>query len=256
MAVAGAAREVFSRKNSAERKHQERLLGRKAARGNSIANSLLAALPRKDYQSLLAGLEPVTLTYGEVLFEPGEPIRHVYFPSDALVCLLTTLESHEALEVGLVGPEGMVGVSLALGIGVSSVRALVQGTGTAMRVNAARFRKEFRKSLPLQGELYRYANAKLVQARQTAACNRFHVVEARLARWLLMTRDRVRSDQFLLTQAFLADMLGVRRVGVTQAAGTLQQRKLISYSRGKIRILDRKGLAAASCECYEVIKRL
>jgi hypothetical protein len=139
----------------------------------------------------------------------------------------------------------MVGISLALGIDVSSVRALVQGTGTAMRMSAARFRKEFRKGLPLQGELYRYAHAKLVQARQTAACNRFHVVEARLARWLLMTRDRARSDQFLLTQAFLADMLGVRRVGVTQAAGTLQQRKLISYSRGKIRILDRHGLEAA-----------
>ena len=250
----GAADESVSR--SAERKRQERLLGRKAAKGNSIANSLLAALPRKDYQSLLAGLEPVTLTYGEVLFEPGERIRHVYFPSDALVCLLTTVEGHEALEVGLVGSEGMVGISLALGIDVSSVRALVQGTGTAMRMSAARFRKAFRKGLPLQGELHRYAHAKLVQARQTAACNRFHVVEARLARWLLMTRDRARSDQFLLTQAFLADMLGVRRVGVTQAAGTLQQRKLISYSRGKIRILDRKGLEAASCECYEVFRRL
>jgi PAS domain S-box-containing protein len=243
--------------NSAERKRQERLLGldRKVAKGrNPIANSLLAALPSKDYQGLLACLEPVTLTYGEVLYEPGEPIRNVYFPGDSLVALLTTVEGHEALEVGLVGREGMVGISLALGMDVASVRALVQGTGTAMRMDAARFRKEFRKSLPLQGELYRYAHAKLVQARQNAACNRFHGVEERLARSLLMTRDRVGSDEFLLTQEFLADMLGVRRVGVSQAACALQQRKLITYSRGRIRILDRKGLKAASCGCYEAVK--
>jgi len=267
----GAARVVVSRENvterergeqipaiSAERKRQDRLLGfeRKVAKGKPVANSLLAALPRKDYQDLLAGLEPVTLTYGQVLYQPGEPIRHVYFPGNSLVSLLTTVEGHEALEVGLVGREGMVGISLALGMEFASVRALVQGTGTAMRMNAARFRQEFRKSLPLQGELYRYAHAMLVQARQTAACNRFHAVEERLARWLLMTRDRVGSDQFLLTQEFLADMLGVRRVGVSQAACALQQRELISYSRGRIRVLDRKGLEAASCGCYEVLKDL
>jgi CRP-like cAMP-binding protein len=170
--------------------------------------------------------------------------------------LLATVDGHDALEVGLVGREGMVGVSLALGMDVSSVRALVQRTGTAMRMDAARFRKELRKSPPLQHELYRYAHAKLAQARQTAACNRFHVVEARLARSLLMARDRVGSNQFLLTQEFLADILGVRRVAVTKAASTLQQRKLISYTRGKIRILDRKGLKAASCACYEAVKGL
>jgi CRP-like cAMP-binding protein len=150
----------------------------------------------------------------------------------------------------------MVGVSLALGMDISSVRALVQRTGTAMRMEAARFRKELRKSLALQHELHRYAHAMLAQARQTAACNRFHPVEARFACSLLMTRDRVRSDQFLLTQEFLADMLGVRRVAVNRAASALQQRKLISYSRGKMRILDRKGLKAASCGCYEVVKDL
>jgi CRP-like cAMP-binding protein len=253
-----AAHAVVSRKNVAERKREGRLSGleHKVAKGDTIANRLLAALPRRDYQGLLAGLGLVTLAYGEVLFEPGEPIRHVYFPNDSLVSLLTTVEGHQALEVGLVGREGMVGISLALGMDVSSVRALVQGTGTAMRMNAARFRREFRKSLPLQGGLYRFIHAKLAQARQTAACNRFHRVEARLTRWLLMTHDRVESDQFLLTQEFLADMLGVRRVAVTKAAGTLQQRKLISYSRGKIRILDRKGLEAASCGCYEVVKDL
>ena len=252
------ARGVVLRKNVAERKRQERLLGldHKVAKRSPMANRLLAALPRKDYHRLLAGLEPVTLNYGEVLYEPGEPIRHVYFPNDCIVSLLTTVEGHQALEVGLVGREGMVGISLALGVDVSSVRALVQGTGTALRMNAARFRKELRKSQPFRSELHRFIHAKLAQARQNAACNRFHVVEARLARWLLMTRDRVRTDQFLLTHEFLADMLGVRRVGVSTAAGALQKRKLISYSRGKIRILDRKGLEAASCGCYEIVKGL
>ena len=220
----------------------------------TVANSLLAALPRSKYLRLLVGLEPVTLTFGEVLYEPGEPIRHIYFPNDSLVSLLTLADGHLPLEVGLVGREGMVGIPLALGIDVSSVRALVQGAGTAMRITTARFRKEFRQSLPLQRELHRYTHELMVQVTQTAACNRFHVVEARLARWLLMTRDRVQSDQFRLTQEFLAHMQGVRRVGVTQAAGALQQRKLITYSRGNIRILDRKGLEAASCRCYQIVK--
>ena len=242
-----------------EREHRDRLPGpeNRVAKRDPIANTLLAALPRKAYQRLLIhGFEPVTLTYGDVLYEPGDPIRHVYFPNDTLVSLLTTVEGRKALEVGLVGREGMVGVSAALGVEIASVRAMVQSTGTALKMNAARFRKEFRKSLPLQDELYRFIHAKLAQARQTAACNRFHVVEERLARWLLMTCDRVRSDRFLLTQDFLADMLGVRRVGVSIAASALQKRKLIGYSRGDIRILDRKGLEAASCSCYKFVKGL
>jgi len=218
------------------------------------ANSLLAALPRKDYQRLLAGLEPVRLTYGKVLYEPGDPIRHVYFPNDSLVSLLTLADGHLALEVGMVGYEGMVGTPMSLGINVSAVRALVQGSGTAMRMTAARFHKEFRRCPPLQRALYRYIHALMAQVTQTAACNRFHVVEARLARWLLMTRDRVRANQFYLTQEFLAHMLGVRRVGVTKAASALQQRKLLRYSRGNITILDEKGLEAASCKCYQIVK--
>lgn len=225
-----------------------------AANRSAVANHLLAALPRKNYLRLLAGLEPVTLTFGEVLYEPGQPIRHIYFPNDSLVSLLTLVDGHLALEVGLVGREGMVGIPLALGIGVSSVRALVQGSGTAMRMKSGSFFREFRQSPPLQRELHRYTHVLMVQVTQTAACNRFHVVEARLARWLLMTRDRVRLDQFRLTQEFLAHMLGVRRVGVTKAARALQQRKLISYSRGNIRILDQRGLEAASCRCYRVVK--
>jgi len=248
----------LSQEQTAQHQREEQPVerGRKVAQADPIANRLLAALPRKDYRAVLAGLESVTLTYGEILYEPGERIRHVYFPSDCLVSLLTTVEHHQALEVGLVGREGMIGISLALGTEVSPVRALVQGTGTALRMSTTRFRKALRKSLTLQDEVYRFAHAKLAQARQTAACNRFHVVEARLARWLLMTGDRLRSDQFLLTQAFLADMLGVRRVGVTQAAATLQRRKLISNSRGKIRILDREGLEAASCACYKIFKSI
>ena len=219
-----------------------------------IENSLLAAVPRKEYRRLLAGLEPVTLTFGEVLYEPGETIRHVYFPGASLVSLLTLADGHLALEVGLIGREGMVGIPLVLGHTVSSVRALVQGAGAAMRMASAHFHKELRRSPPLQQELYRYTHTLMAQISQTAACNRFHVVEMRLARWLLMTHDRVKSDQFRMTHEFLGHMLGVRRAGVTKAAQALQTRKLISYSRGDITVLDRGGLEAAACQCYEVVK--
>jgi CRP-like cAMP-binding protein len=221
-----------------------------------IANSLLAALPRKDYQSLLGELEPVTLTSGEVLYEPGERICHVYFPDDSQVSLLMVVADRKALEVGLVGREGMVGIPLALGADASSVLALVQGSGSALRMKAASFREALGRCVPLQHEVYRYAHAKLVQARQIAACNRFHLAEARLACCLLMTRDRVRSNQFHLTHEILADTLGIRRVGVTNAAGALQRRKLISYRRGDIRILNPRGLKAASCGCYEIVRKL
>jgi len=227
-----------------------------SAAGGPIVNSLLAALPREDYRSLLGELEPVTLTSGEVLHEPGERIRHVYFPNDAQVSLLIVMADRKALEVGLVGREGMVGIALALRAEASAVRVQVQGSGSALRMNAASFREALGRSLPLQHELLRYAYAKLIQARQTAACNRFHQIEGRLACWLLMTRDRVRSDRFYLTHEVLATTLGIRRVGVTNAATTLQRRKLISYQRGNIRILDGKGLSAASCGCYDIVRNL
>jgi CRP-like cAMP-binding protein len=215
---------------------------------------MLAALPRKQYQRLLTGLEPVALSFGEVLHEPGERIKHVYFPSDSLVSLLTIVEGHLALEVGMVGREGMVGVPVSLGTDVSPVRALVQGAGTAMRMKSARFSEEIRRSPQLQQEVGRYTRVLMAQITQTAACNRFHVVEARLARWLLMTRDRVRSDEFRLTHEFLGHMLGVRRVGVTTAARALQKRKLIAYARGKIKILDRRRLEGAACSCYALVR--
>ena len=196
------------------------------------------------------------IDFGDVLYEPGDPIQHVYFPNNCVVSLLTLVEGERALEVGLVGREGMVGVSLALGSGVSPVRALVQGAGTAMRMKAARFRQELRKSLPLQSAVHRYANALMVQVSQTAACNRFHMADARLARWLLMMRDRGRSSHIHLTHEFLSAMLGVRREGVTVAAGKLQAAGLIQYSRGNIRILDHQGLVSASCACYDIVRAM
>ena len=216
----------------------------------TIPNDLLAALPRKAYERLASGLAPVTLAFGDVLYEPGDTIRDVYFPGQCLVSLLTLVEGHLALEVGLVGREGMVGFPLALGIGVSPVRALVQGAGPAMKMSAARFRAELRASPPLQNSLNRYVYDMMSQISQTAGCNRFHVVEARLARWLLMTRDRMASGQFRMTHQFLGHMLGVRRVGVTEAATALQRKKLIEYSRGNITILDDRGLERAGCSCY------
>src|SRR5438094_8250789 len=221
----------------------------RSAKPQPAANSVLAALPPRTYRALLSGLEPVTLAFGDVLYEPGQPIRDVYFPTQSLVSLLTLVEGHLALEVGLVGREGMVGIPLALGVEVSPVRALVQGAGPALKMNAARFRTELRRSPPLQRELDCYIHALMAQISQTAACNRFHVVEARLARWLLMTRDRVRSAEFRMTHEFLSHMLGVRRVGVTEAASSLQRQKLIAYTRGSIQILDTRGLEAASCSC-------
>ena len=223
----------------------------RVAKRPSAENLVLAVLPRKDYQRLLTGLlEPVELTYGQVLYEPAGRIGHVYFPTDCLVSLLTAVDKNRTLEVG------MVGMPMVLGIGISAVRALVQGSGAAMRMSAARFRAEFRKNLPLQRALFHYTHLLMAQVSQTAACNRFHPAEARLARWLLMTSDRLHADEFRLTHEFLAHMLGVRRVGVTKAASVLEGEHLIDYSRGHIRILDRKGLEAAACTCYRIVKNL
>ena len=229
---------------------------RDAAIRASSANGLLAALPHAEYRRLHPALEPVKLTYGEVLHEPGVPIRYVYFPLDCVISLLTTVKGHKALEVGLVGHEGMVGIPLALGIHASYHRALVQRTGTAMRMESAPFRKEFLQSKPLQKVLYRYEHALTGQIAQSAACNRFHALQARLARYLLMTGDRARSMVVRLKHEFLARMLGVRRVSVTHAASALQKRKLIKCRRGEITILDRNRLGAVSCECYQIIRRI
>src|SRR6202161_218340 len=202
------------------------------------ANRLLACLPAKSYQRLRTQLEPVTLRFGQILYEPGAPIRQVYFPIDCLISLLTAVDGGRTLEVGMVGNEGMAGMPFILGMGVSGVRAIVQGGGNALRMASAPFRIEVDRNQRLQQALYRYTYALMTQISQTAACNRFHEAEARLARWLLMTRDRVGSDEFPLTHVFLAHMLGLRREGVTEAASALKRRKLIIYSRGKITILE------------------
>ena len=219
------------------------------------SNALLAEVPPKEGVRLARLLKPVSLTFGEVLYEAG-PIAHVYFPVDCLVSLFAPLKDHLAVEVGIVGSEGMVGVSLALGVRTSSVRAFVQGTGTALRMEALSFQRELRRSAALQKAIHRYIHVLMGQVTQTAACNAFHAIEARCARWLLMTRDRMRSDKVELTHEFLAHMLGVRRVGVTVAAGNLQRQGLIAYSRGHITILDPKRLAKSACECYGIVKHL
>jgi CRP-like cAMP-binding protein len=221
----------------------------------TTANRLLAALPDKNLEHLLANCEPIDLIFADVLCVPGDRIRHVYFPTASLISLVAPVDGYAGLEVGMVGSEGMFGIGLLLGVDASPMHALVQGAGPALKMTAERFRRELEDSPVLRRRLNRYLYVLISQLAQTAACTRFHVVEARVARWLSMTRDRVRSDEFFLTQDFLSHMLGVRRVGVTNAAGSLQRRKLISYSRGMIKVLDRSGLQAAACGCYLTDKK-
>lgn len=214
-------------------------------------NRLLNALPRTEVRRLLAACDEVELAFGAVLYEPDARIRYVFFPTGGFVSLMIPVDGTSNLEVGLVGNEGMLGVPLVLGVDVSPLRALVQGAGPAWRMSAEVFTAEFDRSPALRRVLLRYLQVRMSQLSQTAACTRFHVVEERLARWLLMTQDRAHSDAFRVTHAFLAYMLGVRRVGVTKAANALQKRKLISYHRGAIMILDRAGMETAACGCYQ-----
>lgn len=200
---------------------------------------------------MLSSCDEVDLTFGGVLFEQGERIRHVYFPVDGFISQLVPVDGRMNLEVELVGNEGMLGVAAVLGINIAPLQALVQGSGSCWRMSVGNFRREIEASRALRRELHRYIYVLMVQLSQSAACLSFHVLDARLARWLLMTHDRAPSDEFYLTHEFLAQMLGVRRVGVTTAAGLLQRRGLLSYNRGTITILDRTGLEAASCSCYQ-----
>ena len=223
-------------------------------RGAPPANRLLAALPKKEYQRLLPELKDVPLTFATILYEPGDTIKHVYFPNDSIVSLLSAVDERSTLEVGIVGNEGMAGISVFMGVDTSRTRFLVQGAGSAMRMTSATLRKEADNVGSLHRLLRRYSHSLLTQISQSSACNRFHTVDARLARWLLMTRDRLGSDEFRLTQDFMSNMLGVRREGVNKAASSLQREQLISYSRGTIKILDRAGLEAIACKCYGIIK--
>jgi CRP-like cAMP-binding protein len=221
-----------------------------AAKRVSAGNRLLAALPRKDRLHLIAGCEEVELALSDVLFEPGDVISHVHFPSAGLISLVTPIDRTTRLEVGLVGNEGMVGTPLVLGVATSPLRALVQGAGSSLRLEASRFRDELGRSPDLRLLLDRYLFVRMTQLAQAAGCTRFHLVEPRLARWLLMTQDRAHSNGFHVTHEFLAMVLGVRRVGITKAASSLQRQGLIRYSRGDIVIRDRPGLKAACCACY------
>jgi CRP-like cAMP-binding protein len=214
-------------------------------------NRLLASLPEAELQAVLADCETVELAFAEVLYSPRDPLRHAYFPTDSFISLIMPVDATASLEVGLVGNEGMFGIPLVLGVDMSPVRAVVQGAGTALRMDEAKFSGALARSHALRRALGRYVFVHLSQLAQTAACTRFHVVEARLARWLLMTQDRAHASTFHVTQEFLALMLGVRRVGVTKAAGSLQRQTLIRYRRGDMTVLDRRGLRAASCGCYK-----
>jgi CRP-like cAMP-binding protein len=214
-------------------------------------NRLLAAMPETDLRRMLAGCETIELAFSDVLCMPMEPLRHVHFPTSSIISLIMPVDGADSIEVGLIGNEGMFGVPLALGVDASPVGAVVRGAGMALRMDAIRFCSELARSAPLRRVIDRYAFVRLSQLAQAAACTRFHVVEAWLARWLLMTQDRAHASTFHVTQKFLALMLGVRRVGVTKAARSLQRRGLIKYNRGDITVLDRRGLKAASCACYE-----
>jgi CRP-like cAMP-binding protein len=216
-------------------------------------NRLLAALPRNEYRRLLPNLEPFPLVFGEVIYEPGDLIRHVYFPASGIISLLA-VEGQATLEVGIVGREGMVGLPVFMGVKTSRNRAVVRGAGTALRMKATAYRKECNNGGSLPRLLRRYSHSLLTQVTQGAACNRFHPMDARLARWVLMTRDRMGADEIQLTQEFLSNLLGVRREGVNKTAGTLQKQRLISYRRGTLTTLNRAGLEAVACQCYGIIK--
>ncbi len=222
--------------------------------GDPGVNRLLATLTTKEYKRLLPKLKTVSLVLGEVLYEPGAVIKYVYFPNDSIISLISELSENSLLEVGMVGNEGMAGLAVFMGVNSSSTRALVQGAGTAMRMSSAAVRTEASQLGNFHHLLHRYSHSLLTQVSQSSACNRFHLVNARLARWLLMTKDRLGAEEFPLTQEFLSSMLGVRREGVSKAAGALQAAKLIRYSRGMITVLNRRGLEAKSCQCYAIIK--
>lgn len=223
---------------------------------NSIRiNQLLAALPDQEYQRLVPHLEEVSLTLGKILYQPGEPILHVYFPNRAMVSLVTLLTNGSTTEVGMVGKEGMVGIPVFLGDGMAINQAVVQLEGTAMKMDASILKREFERGGRLQRLLLFYTQTLLNQVSQTAACNRQHRLEQRLARWLLSAQDSISGSELRLTQEFLGNMLGTRRATVTVAAGKLQEAGAIRYYRGKITILNRKLLETLACECYNVVKQ-
>src|SRR6202165_4638377 len=218
-------------------------------------NHLLDALPASDYERIQGHLELVPMALGEVLYESGIQLRYVYFPTTAILSLLYVMEDGASAEIAIVGNEGILGISLFMGGETTPSRAVVQSAGYGYRLAAQLLKREFSRAGPVLRLLLRYTQALITQMAQTAVCNRHHSVEQQLSRWLLLSLDRLKSDELHMTQELIANMLGVRREGVTEAAGKLQDSGLIHYQRGRITVLDRPGLEARSCECYQVVKR-
>ena len=218
-------------------------------------NHLLAALPVTEYERLVSDLELVPLPLGDVLYESGSQLGHVYFPTTSIVSLLYVMEDGASAEIAVVGNEGIIGVALFMGGETTPSRAVVQSAGYAYRLRGPLLKREFTRSLAMQHLLLRYTQALLTQMAQTAVCNRHHSVDQQLCRWLLLSHDRLNTDELIMTQELIAGMLGVRREGVTEAAGKLQDAGLIHYSRGRITVVDRPGLEAQACECYKVVKK-
>ena len=217
-------------------------------------NNLLTTLPLADYQRLLPFLEPVDLPLGKAIYEAAQQIEYLYFPTTSMISLLSTMEDGMTAEVGLTGNDGVVGIALFLGGETTPNRAVVQIAGKAVRLKALVVKEEFKRGEVFQYLLLRYTQALITQISQTAICNRLHPVEQRFCRWLLLSHDRIKSNELVMTQELIASMLGGRRESVTVAAGRLQEQGLIQYVRGRITILDRVGLEASACECYEVVR--
>ena len=217
-------------------------------------NHLLDALPTSDFSRISAHLELVQLALGDVLYEPGVKLRYVYFPITSIISLLYVLEDGASAEIAIVGNEGLLGISLFMGGETTPSRAVVQSSGSAFRLKAKLLTDEFERFGPTMHLLLRYTQALITQMAQTAVCNRHHSVDQQLCRWLLLSLDRLSSNELSMTQELIANMLGVRREGVTEAAGKLQKAGLIHYRRGKISVIDRPGIEARSCECYQVVK--
>src|SRR5208337_4268171 len=222
---------------------------------NPKQNHLLAALPKPEFERLLSYLELVPLPLGEALYESGDKLNHVYFPATSIVSLLYELENGASAEIAVVGNEGIVGIALFMGGDTMPNRAVVQSAGHAYRLPGQMLKQEFNRAGALQHLLLRYTLAMLTQMAQTAVCNRHHSVDQQLCRWLLLSIDRLPSDQLVMTQELIANMLGVRREGVTEAVGKLQSAGLIDHERGRITVLDRPGLEARVCECYDVVRQ-
>ena len=220
-----------------------------------LRNHLLAALPEEIKTQLFPHLELVPMLLGEVLYESGDTMRHVYFPTDSIVSLLYVMESGASAEISVVGNEGLIGVALFMGGESTSSRAIVQSAGSAYRLSGQRIKEEFSRHGAMLHLMLRYTQCLITQMAQTAVCNRHHTIDQQLCRWLLLSLDRLPGNRLTMTQELIANMLGVRREGVTDAAGKLMRLGVIEYSRGRITVLDRPHLERLSCECYAVVKR-